>query len=55
MLIKPTVLLPYMPKSVGTDGDRNRRTVNDAFLRQPAKIKPELEVGGTVAVGAGDS
>lgn len=51
MLIKPIVLLPYMPKSVGTKGNRNRCTVNDAFLRQPAKIKLELEVGGTVAVG----
>lgn len=40
-----------MPKSVGTEGDRNRCTVKDAFLRQPAKIKLELEVGGTVAVG----
>lgn len=50
MLIKPTVLLPYIPKSVGTKGDRNRRTVNDGFLRQPAKIKLELEVGGTAAV-----
>lgn len=51
MLIKPTVLLPYIPKSVRTKGDRNRCTINDAFLCQPAKIKLELEVGGTVAVG----
>lgn len=51
MLIKPTVLLPYISKSVGTKGHGNRCTVNDAFLSQPAKIKLELEVGGTAAVG----